>query len=76
MRCLLPLSRLLILKKMMMTLNKDTQASIDALIATAKRSGALDIAERVMEALNGDAPDDIKFDDVAMICREILNKQV
>ncbi len=60
----------------MMTLNKDTQASIDALIATAKRAGALDIAERVMDALNGNAPDDIVFDDVANICREILNKQV
>ncbi len=59
----------------MMTLNKDTQASIDALIATAKRSGALDIADRIMKALNGNAPDDIKFDDVAMICREILTKQ-
>ncbi len=60
----------------MMTLNKDTQASIDALIATAKRSGALDIAERIMEALNGDAPDDIKFDDVAMICRYVLEKKI
>ncbi len=59
----------------MMTLNSDTKASIDALIATAKRAGAIDIAERVMEALNGDAPDDIKFDDVAMICRDVLEKK-
>ncbi len=59
-----------------MTLNKDTQASIDALIATAKRAGALDIAERVMEALNGNAPDDIVFDDVANICRDILEKKI
>ncbi len=60
----------------MITLNKDTQASIDALIATAKRAGALDIADRIMAALNGNAPDDIKFDDVAMICRDILDKKI
>ncbi len=60
---------------MMMKLNKDTEKAMDELIAVSKRSGAIAVAERVMRMLNLDTPDDIKFDDVANVCRDILEKK-
>ncbi len=59
----------------MMKLNKDTEKAMDELIAVSKRSGAIAVAERVMRMLDLDTPDDIKFDDVANVCRDILEKK-
>ncbi len=55
-------------------MTQDQKDGIDELIAIAKRNGAIEMTERVIGMLNLDTPDDIKCDDVANLCNDMLKK--